>query len=493
MPFSIENVDEIVLALVLIVLLGTGLLVAIAITRRQRRERYFQTLDEFRRRYRPILLALLARTIEYEQGLAALNGICESNRTFILEQLLLEETPKPTQVPILRRLSEDLGLVAVWQRRLTGHFEVGSVRDAMARPGGLLQRIGPLRFLVRAKSAENLGLIRHQPSWPVLVKALDDPHPDVQSIAARSLAAIRDPHSFPVLVERLHTTVLNPSTRLSLRSVKTALVRFPLSQAGGLLPSLKNSHPRIRSLATDIIREMVERQAALEENFVLEAEFFAPELAELFLAQLCLDENPDVRARAAPVIAYLRDGRSTSVLVTLLEDAQWFVRLHAVRALAKRNDPSQALQIRGRLTDSNWRVREAAARMLLTFRPADIDKLLEHFLITQDRYSREQVAEELQRAGVIPTFLTRWCEKKDGRDTRVIEQLAEIGKTSHLLAVLLNSSDHNLREKFLKTFGQHSDPQIQALAKELAMREADPELRALAQTSMGPGSGLRRV
>ena len=63
------------------------------------------------------------------------------------------------------------------------------------------------------------------------------------------------------------------------------------------------------------------------------------------LAVELLERNPDVRARAAPVISYLADPRSTPVLLALLEDGQWFVRLHSVRALAKRKFLSQAPQV----------------------------------------------------------------------------------------------------------------------------------------------------
>jgi HEAT repeat protein len=484
MPFLIEHVTEVVFAILIALLLGNGFLIAIAITRRQRREKYFQRIDELRQQYHPVITGLLAGQLDYQRGLETLKGISGLDRDFILEQLCLEKPPAPTQVPILRRLCEDLGLVKTWQRYLTGEFSVATFRDALSRPEGLLQRVGRLSFLLRAKSAENLGTILHQPSWPLLIKALDDPHTDVQSVALRSLAAIAEPQSFLTLVERLHEVVLKPSTRLSLRSVKTALVSFPLKQAPDLRGSLRHSHRRIRFLATDIIREMVERQAASDEDFVLEPKVFPAELAEFFLTQLCFDENADVRARTAPVIAYLPDPRSVPVLLTLLEDSQWFVRLHAVRALAKRKFLPQAADIARRLTDPNWMVRGAAAQTLLGFGQLGINQLLDHFLSTQDRYSREQIADEMQRAEIIPTLLTQYANAADGKESQVIEQLAQMGKTSYFIFVLVNTDDRNLRKKFLEGFGRNPDLQIQAWVKELATRESDAELRALAQASI---------
>jgi HEAT repeat protein len=484
MPFLIEHIFEVVLTIVIVVLLGAGSLVVATIARRQRREKYFQRIDELRQRYAPVIAAVLAQKLEYERALAVLKGISGLDREQVLEQLLLEKKPTADQVPILRRLSEDLGLVRLWQERLSGRVSSASIRDAIARPGGILERVGRLHFLVRAKAADSLGIIQHRPSWPLLVRALEDPHPDVQIVAVRALAAIQEPDSFASLVQRLQAVVLKPTTTLSLRAVKTALVSFPLKQAVGLIPSLNHSHRRIRFLATDIIREIVERHAAWEEEFVLDAKIFPPELTETFLNELCFDENPDVRARTAPVISRLADPRATPVLLTLLEDPQWFVRLHAVRALAKRKYLSQAPRVAQRLTDPHWMVREAAARTLLVFGRVGSDHLASHFLSTEDRYSREQIADEMQRAGLIPGLLAQFGSAEDDVEANVLEQFAQMGKTSYLVAVLRHSSEHNLRKKFIERFGRYPDPQIRAWLRHIATEEPDEELRALAEATI---------
>jgi len=489
MPFLIEHIAEVVIALVIIVLLGTAALASAAIARRQRRERYFQRIDDLRQRYGPVIAAVLSQKIEYARGLEVLKGISGRDRNYVLEQLCLERRPAPEQVPLLRRLCEDLGLVKVWQDRLSGRMGKASLRDAWARPEGVVERVGGLRFLLRARSADNLGIIQHRPSWPLLVRALGDPHPDVQAVAVRSLAAIQEPESFPALVERLHAVLLKPSAALSLRAVKTALVSFPLKDAVGLAPSLGHSHRRIRFVATDIVREMVERLAVQEEDFVLEPKTFPAQLAESFLTQLGFDENPDVRARAAPVIAYLADPRATPVLLALLGDAEWFIRLHAVRAFAKRKYISQAPQIARRLTDPHWMVREAAARTLLVFGRVGSDQLTNHFLETEDRYSREQIADQMQRAGLIPGLLAQYAGEADSRVGKVIEQLAEMGKTSYLVEVMEKSSERELRRKFLEGFGRHSDPQIQAWVRRVATQDSDTELRALAAAAIRAAAG----
>ena len=356
MSFLIAHIVEAVYTIALVILLGTAILIGTAIVRRKRREKYFQAVDRLRNSCGPVIASLLEGRCDYNLGLAALRDIFGAHHGLILEQLLLtEKISAAASRRILRQLSNDLGLVELWQERLTGQLKRTSLGNERSRLRGALEGIGPLSFLLRARSAANLGTIHHQPSWPLLVKALNDRHPDLQAVAARSLAAIGEPQSFPALVERLHAVILNPSRTLSLRTVKAALVRFPLELSIRLLPSLRHSHPRIRFFATDIIREMVEREAGLEKDFTLRPAVFDPELTEAFLTQLAYDENPDVRARAGPVIAYLRDPRATPALLRLLDDTQWFVRLHAVRALANHKMPAPEAYLAGRLTDPHWR------------------------------------------------------------------------------------------------------------------------------------------
>jgi HEAT repeat protein len=351
-------------------------------------------------------------------------------------------------LPVLQLLAVDLGLVEFWEQHLGGRSAPGN--SAFSRSGSALERIGPLGFLLRARSAERLGLIRHRPSWCVLVRALDDPHPDVRSAALRALGAIAEPQSFAALAERLQAEALAPSGILSVPELKGALVCFPLSETRELAPLLEHPHPRVRVLAAEVVREMVAPRSGVEEDLPLRPEDLAPELAELFLTRLALDENPDVRARAATVIARLADPRAGLRLGMLLEDAEWFVRLHAVRAVAQRRFIKLARNVTEHLTDANWRVREAAVRTLLSFGLAGAERLREHFLTTQDPYSLEQIVEELQRHGLLPLLLDDFGHDSDARKTRVIERLIRMGKNSSLLTVLDGATDHRPYEPLLE-------------------------------------------
>lgn len=462
MPILIEHITEIVFVLFVFALMGNLFLIGIVFTRRQRRQKFFERLDSLRDRYGPTLSGILAGKVEYQHGLDDLREMAGSDRTIMLERLCLEQKPAPQGESVLKRLCEDLGLVKIWQQRLMGQIDPSSLRESLRDPQKWALRVKSLQFLVRAKSAENLGRIRHEPSWHLLVKLLEDPHPDLQSVAARALGAIHHPASFPFLVEQLHKVIADTSPALSVRAIKSALVSFPLAAASALLPSLRHPNSRLRFIATDIVRGMVEREAGGDPEFCLNLESIDSEVYEIFLEQLSSDESADVRARAVPVVARLSDPRSVRILLTLLGDATWFVRLHTVRSLARPKFLPQVRQVAVALTDSNWRVREAAVRTLRSFGATGTEQLVEHFLETRDRYSREQIADEFQRAGMIPELVTGWVRNGNGNEGLVLAHLAEMGKTSYLLSVVSQSNgDGHLQKMFLQRFGKVPDPQIQ--------------------------------
>ena len=485
MPFLIENVTAVVLALFILALLGNLFLVGIVFFRRRRRREFFRRVDAMRERYGPVVAGIIASRIPYPKGLETLRQISSPDRHSVLERLCLEKKPTPAEEPLMRRLCEDLGLVKIWQQRLMGQIDQASLREALINPQGLLRRVKFLHFLIRSKSAENLGLIRHEASWPLLVKVLEDPNPDIQVVAVRALAATHHPGSFLPLVEQLHKAVLDPASNLSVRTLKSALVSFPLESARELQASLRHENPRIRFLSTDVIREMVERDATGNPDFCLDRKSLDDETAEMFLTDLPFDPNPDVRARSAPVIAYLADQRAASTLFTLLADSVWFVRLHAARAFARSRFLPDAAEVSSALTDLNWRVRETLVRTLRSFGPPGLELLTAHFLSTQDQYSREQIADEFQRAGLIPELMTRCAETGNGRETAVLRHLAEMGKTSYMISVLENGKGRGeLRQKFLQQFGQSPDPQIHEWVEHVATQEPDFNVRALARAAL---------
>ncbi len=453
-----------------IILSVSVVFVLLIFLRRYWRSRFFGRLDSLRESYGPVIARILTGRIEYQQGLSTLRLIPGRNRILLLERLFFSVPIKSEHLPGLRRLCEDLGLVSAWQDRLGG------------QRAPLSNRLGPVSFPDRASGAEYLGQIEHQPSWPLLVTALDDPHPDVRVVAARALGAIRERRSFANLVEHLHSAVLTPSAGLSYRTVKGCLVQFPLDQAIELLPSLEHPHPRIRFAATDLIREMVGSRAAAHSDFRLTPPVFPSQLAYVFLDRLASDSDPDVRARAAAVIgrlaetAYPVSQTPNEVLAKLADDPCWFVRMHAVRALAGSRTTDGTDSIRQRLTDPHWRVRQEAVHGLLKLGEEGTGHLINHLLETNDRYSREQVAEQIQQDGYLPGLLRRYAAGADSNGRRVIEQFIRMGRTGYLLSLLRQPELSAARAALVRDLADHGDARVRAWAEKVAIEVASGEL-----------------
>jgi hypothetical protein len=244
--------------------------------------------------------------------------------------------------------------------------------------------------------------------------------------------------------------------------VKAAIVNFPLSMAAELIPTLKHQHRRIRFLTTDVIREMVEKAAASEYGFTLNERNFSAELLEMFLNNLSYDENPDVRARAAPVIAYFRDIRAVPVLLSLEDPV---VRAGCVRALAKPKFETQLPETPGGWpTRAGWCGKRRTHAAIVRGRRA----CCECFLST-GRYSREQIADEWLRAD--DHSLLACAGGRDERERRVLAT-GPHGQTSYVVGLLLSTAEPACA-KFLEDFGRR-DGQIQSWVSYLAANGPTP-------------------
>lgn len=125
MPASLTRLTEMALVVLALVLAGTVMLIILTILLRQQRERYYRRVKRLFRQYQPVLAKLLAGK-HSAHALAALQLLPLGDRELLCEPFLARGGMKPSQLPTLRALCEELGLIAMWQRRLKGDAKPGT-------------------------------------------------------------------------------------------------------------------------------------------------------------------------------------------------------------------------------------------------------------------------------------------------------------------------------------------------------------------------------
>ena len=365
MMHTSDSLTQWALTILFSVICGTFALIAVAFIRRWQQLRYARYIHELQRRYRPILMKLL-RGEQRPTGIEALRELPLGEAEILLDPLLSKRKLTPRQLVFLQALCAELGLITLWQNRVANGrgtaagLRCDEVQEAASDPA-------LVRHLLRAKSIRNLGTLRHHPSWHVLIDAIHDRHRDIQSVALRSLGSLGASESFPVLRDQLHAAMEEDSPSVPLAALQAAMVSFDLGCAPALAPSLIHPNERLRLHATEILRTMVYRRAAELPDLALTPEPLTPPMVDSLLNRLITDPCAEIRARVAEILVFLTDRRVPSTLHKLLLDHEWFVRLRTVRALAHWRHAAAPVQwdIRARLRDSHWRVREAAILTLV--------------------------------------------------------------------------------------------------------------------------------
>ena len=443
-----DPVTEWAFTILVSVVMGTCLLIAVAFFRRWQQIRYGRYLHTLQRKYRPVLAKFLSGARNPSE-VEALRELPLADLELLLDPLFSKRKIRERCRVSLQILCADLGLIELWQRRSANGHSTAPKSSGNGTHEGFSDR-AVLRNLLRAKSIRNLGTLRHQPSWPLLVNALDDRRPDIQLVALRSLAALGAPESFPLLRQRLHAVAQEKSPSPPLQALQAAMASFDLSCAPALLPSLRHPDRHIRLCATEILRTMVHREDARQPGFTLTPELLTPPMVDLLLTELSVDTSAEIRARAAEAIAFLTDTRAIAVLRDLLCDPQWFVRMHSVRAIAHLCQTAAPLRadIRECLCDPHWRVREAAILTLISLGQEGKHQLFEHFLTFPKSAAGTQIVEVIERTGLISALVEEYSKGANGVDALIVERLASNAAPLGLSAAL-RTLNPEIRQKFL--------------------------------------------
>lgn len=524
MPFLIENIIATATALIFLGLIVITAFVITALQRRFTRERFFRRLDRARLEARALIAPYFTGQMSLDELAAALRRWTSPAERAAAEETVIEYTQKTdpslgsgavrrssglrsssgargsggvrsgnVQQPFpyldaARELVERLGWQREWvdtlrcrSHKMSEHDQkqIQALGDPYEGPKGIALWKLRLRssFLARCQAAQKLSRVPSVDGMFALLAGLNDPHVDVQELCVRKMGALRDPATLPILIREL-IEVLENRSRLSIRILKSALIRFPLEDTDTFREALTHPNRRVRFFATDIVREMAERRAKRER---LGKNDFTPDIYRLFTEQLANDPWDDVRARAAVVIAFFYDLDCNPILGRLLRDPIWFVRLHACRALADDFFLPLARDVATCLNDQNWLVREAAVKSLSAMGEAGLEIITDAFITTTDRYSAEQIAEEIQRNGLIEQALLN-CDSHDDLEhaRSLTRRLVLLNKTSMLQAYVMGPVPYQIKEMLIKEMSYSQEQRCLLTLQACAQIDPDPRVRTLA-------------
>lgn len=227
-----------------------------------------------------------------------------------------------------------------------------------------------------------LGRTRAPEAVPALAEALDAAEEETRIAAVRGLGHTELAEAAVPLIECL----LLGRRPLPEHVVKNALVNCCHNSPAILLRYFKQSTGRPRELLARVLAELA-----------------TPELGE-DLILLATDNDPEVRASAARAIGTSHPSFALPVLSVMVGDAEWFVRLRAVVALASVGHSGRVRPLLHGLCDSNRYVRQRAAWALAQM-GSNLDHILSQVVETQDNYALQAFISELERSGAIEALV----------------------------------------------------------------------------------------
>lgn len=460
--------------------------------RRLARKRYYTIRDSARERYQAVIAGYQARQVGIEEATGLLASASSRPERDAVEELLLDaitsgDRQRMTELVLGAGYLERWAVQAFGRRRgrevLRAAIHAKAARPRSAKHARFVNPILRMRMLSipRAIAMNHLGFVEPPLARIFMADALGDPSLEVRSTAIAVIGRNRDRAAIPLLVNELAHAVAQDSD-ISLRSIKLALVSYDLDDLPYFAPYLLHALPRARFFLVDALsqicndplaqigqkpndssrRSAVRLQSASgrissssrhgsssrgssrisSRGLLLNKNDFSREFYEVFLSQLVRDEFADVRARCSGVVRHFRDRRTIESLRRLLRDENEFVRLHAARACGDRAYAPLSSELARLLTDTKWRVREAAAQSLRASGKDGMGELYRRFVTTDDRYASEQITEEIQRSGAIEDLAASLVPSNVTLplSEAVCRKMIVMGKTSLLLNAMASAA-----------------------------------------------------
>jgi HEAT repeat protein len=287
--------------------------------------------------------------------------------------------------------------------------------------------------IVKESAIDKLGRMENESSALKLFPLLDDTDPGILSVTVRALSKIGSREALRRVVGKLPR--LLGQSLVAGKAIETALLNFDAAAVPVLIEQLGDHR---EALVVSTVLEILSR--------------FPPESRAVFLAiEHLKDADPEVRSRALKVVGRAEKNlpqHLPSLIIPLLSDPVWFVRLQAIKAARALGCEQAAGPLGKLLFDENWQVRSGAALALTGLGDCAVEVFLDA-LTLYAAGTKEDVCEEIEKAG----FTRRLIENLASRDVTVRMKSREIlslmiahGFSAPLVEYLKNGEDEQSRQ-----------------------------------------------
>ncbi len=436
-----HNYKHILISIIVCIIILILIFLLSAVTRRIWNARKYAALDRHREWYRQKIKNGL------QAGTAAnlvddLHARPASLQWRALEDVLFEQIANSRHEKEMAQLFHQLGYREYYKNKLKSR-----------------------RIIIKAAAADKLGKMLSEASTSSLIEILKtEEDPEILAVTVRALCRAGGQEGLKGVLERL--PVLYTKSLISQKPIDASLVNFDAEAVPLLVDCGRRcSDPKVKA---SLLRVLSHLPATPESVDFAAANLSAP--------------DAEVRARAVRVLGRpdpFSDLARPNLLLPLLGDSVWFVRLQAARTLERLRYEGAVDALGQLLLDQNWQVRNAAARALANIGNASLDVFL-NILKYEDRYAKESICEEAQR-----TKLTqRLIENLDDRHAGVS------GKSREILGIMNSLNFSTALYDYLNSGAKDSIRQeIALLMQETAAQQGMSGIAERPVPSYAPRSG----
>ncbi len=287
---------------------------------------------------------------------------------------------------------------------------------------------------VRAQGIDKLGRMKSKASVLKLTLLLDEKNPEIVSIVVRSLSKIGGRAALQSLVYRLpgileQSIVTRKAIGMAMQTFGEDAIPFLVQQKAG------PDNLWFMSCILDILAR-------------LPADLRSGKLAVQYLSST----HAEVRSKALKAVGraeYVREmHRLPELLLPLLRDPVWFVRLQAVRSIRALKYEAATPLIEKLIFDENWQVRNEAAQALVVLGERSLDIFLD-ILMGADRFAKDSICEEIEKTNFSDQLIKNLNASDRGlqnKSRKVLEIMHSLGFSTPLSEYLEQEGDETIKE-----------------------------------------------